>query len=314
MEACAREIHTLTEKSTFTIMEKPKDVSKQVLPLHWVFAYKFDQDGYLVKLKARICVHGDLETISPEEKRAATLAARTARMIFALVAAFDLDLRQRDAVSAFLNSKLLKELYTQMPPGFELPQKCWKLNCALYGLRVSPKLWQQEASKVLTKLGLKVVPEDPCVFVKEGIIVFFYVDDILIANHPSVRNQARQLERDLEAHWELTDHGEAEWFLNIQILRDRQQHKLWLCQDTYISSVAMRYHLIHRAPVYTPLPVEDLKPYEGTASAAEIKIYQQKVGSAQYATITTRPDAAKATAKLSQFLINPGPQHLNAVD
>ena len=94
MKACAREIHTLTEKSTFTIMEKPKDVSKQVLPLHWVFAYKFDQDGYLVKLKARICARGDLEMISPKEKRAATLAACTARMIFALVATFDLDLHQ----------------------------------------------------------------------------------------------------------------------------------------------------------------------------------------------------------------------------
>ena len=87
-----------------------------------------------------------------------------------------------------------------MPQGFEQPQKCWKLNRALYGLRTSPKLWQQEASKVLIKLSLRVIPEDPCVFVKEGIIIFFYVDDILIANHPSVRDQAKQLEKDLEAH------------------------------------------------------------------------------------------------------------------
>jgi hypothetical protein len=63
------------------------DRSKQVLPLLWVFAYKYDQDGYFIKLKARICVRGDLETILHEEKRAATLAARTARMDFALIAA-----------------------------------------------------------------------------------------------------------------------------------------------------------------------------------------------------------------------------------
>lgn len=49
-------------------------------------------------------------------------------------------------------------------------RRCWKLNRALYGLRISPKLWQQEASKVLTKLGLQVVPEDPCLFVKRVII------------------------------------------------------------------------------------------------------------------------------------------------
>jgi hypothetical protein len=46
-----------------------------------------------VKLKARIYVRGDLKTIISEEKRAATLVVRTARMIFALVAVFDLDLR-----------------------------------------------------------------------------------------------------------------------------------------------------------------------------------------------------------------------------
>jgi hypothetical protein len=46
-----------------------------------------------VKFKARIYVRGDLETIISEEKRAAILVARTARIIFALVAAFNLDLR-----------------------------------------------------------------------------------------------------------------------------------------------------------------------------------------------------------------------------
>jgi hypothetical protein len=309
-----KEIDSLTQKETYEVVEKPKDLGKQVLPLLWVFSYKFDQNGYLQKLKARICVRGDLETISAEEKRAATLAARTARMIFALVAAFDLDLRQRDAVTAFLNSILTKEVYTKMPEGFEIPGRCWKLRRALYGLRISPRLWQQEAAGVLLKLGLQQVPEDPCVFIGKGILVFFYVDDILIASYYTARERARQLEKDLEAHWELTDHGDAEWFLNIRILRDRQLKKLWLCQDSYVTSIAARYNLTDRAPVYTPLPVEELKPYEGIATPREIHLYQQKVGSSGYATIITRPDAAKATANLAQFSVNPGPQHQQAAD
>jgi hypothetical protein len=166
-----------------------------------VFLYKFNQDGYLLKLKARIYVRGDLETISHEEKRAATLAARTARMIFALVAAFDLDLRQRDTITAFLNSRLdKKETYTYMPEGFQILGKCWKLRRALYGLRISPRLWQREAASVLRKLGLQQMPEDPCVFIGQGLLVFFYIDDILIASHSTAKAQAQQLERDLEAH------------------------------------------------------------------------------------------------------------------
>lgn len=90
-----------------------------------------------------------------------------------------------------------------MPEGFERLGMCWELNRALYGLGISPKLWQQDASRVLAKLGLNPVPENPCVFTTHGIIgiiVFIYVDDILIASHPSVREKARQLEKDLEAH------------------------------------------------------------------------------------------------------------------
>jgi hypothetical protein len=57
-----------------------------------VFIYKFDADGVLEKFKARICVRGDLQWITTEEKRAATLAVKTVRAVFALVAAFDLDM------------------------------------------------------------------------------------------------------------------------------------------------------------------------------------------------------------------------------
>ena len=145
-------------------------------------------------------------------------------------------------------------------------------------------------------------------------MVFFYVDDILIASHPTARARAQQLERDLESHWELTDYGDAEWFLNIRIIRDRTQKKLWLCQDSYINSIATRYNLTERAPVFTPLPIEELQKYDGVATPREIHLYQQKVGSAGYATTITRVDAAKATAKLAQFLTNPGPQHQQAIN
>jgi hypothetical protein len=57
-------------------------------------------------------MRGDLETITAEEKRAAILTTKIVRMIFALIAAYDLDLRQRDAVIVFLNTRLDKETYT----------------------------------------------------------------------------------------------------------------------------------------------------------------------------------------------------------
>jgi Reverse transcriptase (RNA-dependent DNA polymerase). len=314
LAACGLEIETIQRKETFEVVRRPIDRGIQVLPLIWVFTYKLDSNGFLSKLKARICVRGDLQKLTNEEKYSATLAARTARAVFALVAAFDLDTYQYDAVNAFLNSVLDEVVYTEMPEGFRKPGMCWKLLRALYGLRKSPCLWQREASRILTSLGLQVVQEDLCLFTADGIIIFFYVDDIIIVNHPSQRSKAADLRKRLNAHWELRDIGEAQWFLGIRIIRDREQKALWLCQDSYISSMANRYHLTGTRAYGTPLPAVPLAPYHGQATQTQIHEYQQKVGSAQYATTVTRTDAAKHTASLAQFLTNPGPEHLEAVN
>ncbi|KAG0158330.1 hypothetical protein PDIDSM_5843 [Penicillium digitatum] len=287
--------------------------SFEVLPLKWVFTYKFDANGVLEKFKARICVRGDLQWLSTDEKRAATLAVKTARAVFALVAAFDLDMRQRDVVTAFLNSSLQSETYTKCPPGFEREGHCWMLHRALYGLRMSPRLWQQEATRVLVNLRLTPVPEDPCIFTTNGIIVFFYVDDIIIVNHPNFAKQATKLDQDLKKEWEMRE-LDATWFLNIRILRDRDQKKLWLCQDSYIESMTNKYNLVTTRKVGSPLGVEPLVPYDGVATPSQIHGYQAKVGSAQYATTISRPDAAKATSKVAEFLTNPGPKHMDAID
>jgi hypothetical protein len=107
------------------------------------------------------------------------------------------------------------------------------------------------------------------VFIGDGIIVIFYVDDILIASHRTAEERSRQLEKELEKSWELTDHGEAEWFLNIRILRDRQVKKLWLCQDSYIISIASRYNLTDRSIVLSPMSVDYLKPFDVTANVQD---------------------------------------------
>lgn len=313
-EAMERETEGLKAKGTFDVVDRPKDRGTQVLPLIWVYTYKFDADGFLTKCKARICARGDLQMISNEEKRAATLAVRTARMMFALVAMYDLELKQLDVVNAFLNSDLDDDVYTALPEGFGRNGKVWKLSKALYGLRISPRLWHREASKVLIALGLKQLPEEPCIFLGTGVIVFFYVDDIQMAYRSQAAAEAERLETEMKKHWALTNHGEAEWFLGIRIIRNRKTKKLWLCQDSYIAGVAARFNLTERARVATPMTAEELKPYEGIASAAEIQVYQQKIGSLGYPTVITRPDAAKAHSVLSQYLTNPGPAHHYAAD
>jgi hypothetical protein len=139
IQAAKKEYGDLFQRNTFKKVEKPTNA--RVLPVRWVFVYKFDTDGYLEKHKARLCVRGDMQECSREDNYAATLAARTFRALMAITAAYDLEARQYDAVSAFTNSQLDEIIYIQCPDGFKECNTCLLLFRALYGLRQSPRLW-----------------------------------------------------------------------------------------------------------------------------------------------------------------------------
>lgn len=182
-------------KDTFKTVPMPKDA--ELLPLKWVFVYKFDDDGYLVRCKARICARGDLQTqMTWANTRATTLAARVFRALMALVAAFDLETCHLDSVNAFLNSPLAENVFCRFPDGFKKPGYCMKLNRAIYGLRSSPILWQGNFSNTLRGLGLEQIPEEPCLFSNGRIIVFFYVDDIVILARKRTRRRWRILRQN----------------------------------------------------------------------------------------------------------------------
>jgi hypothetical protein len=108
--------------------------------------------------------------------------------------------------------------------------------------------------------------------------------------------------------------GELKWFLGIGILRDRENRELWLCQDSYVEKITHRFHLEDRKMPVTPMSSEVLTKYNAQASPKEVHLYQQKIGSLLYTTTITRPDIAKTASKLSEFLLNPSPRHMEAVD
>src|SRR5436305_13930408 len=67
-------------------------------------------------------------------------------------------------------------------------------------------------------------------------------------------------------------------------------------------------------PYKTPIPTEELIPYDGKASPQDIYRFQRKMGSLGYVIVMTRPDVSRAIGKLSEFLKNPSPTHQTAAD
>jgi Reverse transcriptase (RNA-dependent DNA polymerase) len=101
--AAHKEMRALLSKDTWEEVQKSPQTKTH--PTKWVFLYKEDADGYVTKFKARLCARGDLQLgVNKQDVAAITGAYRTFRLLMALVAAFDLDVIQLNAVNAFINA------------------------------------------------------------------------------------------------------------------------------------------------------------------------------------------------------------------
>ena len=105
---------------------------------------------------------------------------------------------------------------------------CVEIDCVLYGLRDSPALWYKDFSSTLKKTGLSMYKEEPCLFIDklQKIFVLFYIDDVLILNHQDDQEKADSLIHDLGRKYKLRDLRDVEWFLKVQVIRDRVAQKI----------------------------------------------------------------------------------------
>ncbi|KAI6251533.1 hypothetical protein HI914_00119 [Erysiphe necator] len=79
------------------------DYEGHMVPLKWVWTYKFDSESYLTKFKERLSVRGDLQLPTLQETYVAKLAIKTFRAMMALMSAFGVETRQFDLVNMFCN-------------------------------------------------------------------------------------------------------------------------------------------------------------------------------------------------------------------
>ena len=100
----------------------------------WVFTYKLDKDGFVIKYKARLIVQGDLQVSQFKDTYIATLAARVFKALIAIAAYFNLDIYQFDAINAFCNAPIDELIYIRYPDRFQVLGSCLKLLKALYGM------------------------------------------------------------------------------------------------------------------------------------------------------------------------------------
>jgi hypothetical protein len=76
-------------------------------------------------------------------------------------------------------------------------------------------LWFKHLIAIIERLRFKPILECACLYTNGRIVVFFYVDDIVIMVYPKYYFAFLDFKAKLIAVYEMRDIGELKWFLGI---------------------------------------------------------------------------------------------------
>ena len=211
------------------------------------------------RFKARLVAKGfsQKEGIDYNEIFSPVVKHSSIRVLLALVAQFDLELKQLDVKTAFLHGDLEETIYMDQPEGFLAEGKedhVCQLKKSLYGLKQSPRQWYKRFDAFMTTHGFSRSAFDSCVYHKKMsgnsmIYLLLYVDDMLIAaNNITEINILKKL---LSKEFDMKDLGVAKKILGMEI--SRENGVVHLSQKRYIRKVLERFNMDMSKPVSTPL-------------------------------------------------------------
>ena len=178
----------------------------------------------------------------------------------AIINKYDLDVCQMDVKTAFHNGEIDNEVFMEIPDGIDVSDEfrannVCKIQKALYGLKISPKKWNERFSEAASKIGLSSHTNEPCLFTwresNKFVILILYVDDMLIASNDA--NKLEQIKMSLKKEFEMTDLGEPKSFLGINIERNRKDKIINLTQEDYINKMLKRFGFSETRPQRTPM-------------------------------------------------------------
>ncbi|MGZ8925640.1 MAG: reverse transcriptase domain-containing protein, partial [Nitrososphaeraceae archaeon] len=321
-EAIQNELDSLAEFNTFTSCTLP--TSRKTIDTRWVFAVKRNELNKIIKWKARLVAKGfqQIFGVDYNETFSPAVKIKSLKLLLAIAAQQNLEIKQLDFNTAFLNAILNEDIYVKTPEGYyNKPNMVLKLNKALYGLKQAPREWWLELDKFLKSLGYISSPIDECLYIKhiDGKTIYLplYVDDTLAIYDKSIEHVWLADKKSLSNKFSIKDIGDCEWILHMAVVRDRKNHIITLSQEAYIKNILEQHNLMDIRPASTPHWHTDItivpdKVEPEILNESEHHLYRSIVGSMLYAANITRLDISYVIGVLARYTHKPYNYHLAA--
>lgn len=214
------EIDSLIRNKTW-ILVKRTDFMKLV-SCKWLYKKKVESVGTeSIRYKARLIARGFTqeeeveEGVDYNEVFALVVKHASIRILLSVVNQRDWEMQQLDVKTAFLHGDLEESIYMHQPEGYVKKGdegKLCLLKKSLYGLKQSPRQWNNKFDAHMSDSGFTRSKYDDCVYIKKrnGVPVAYpliYVDDILIVG-PS-REEVQLVKDGLNRSFEMKDLGKC---------------------------------------------------------------------------------------------------------
>ena len=223
----------------------------------WVFTIKRDNDGRVIKHKARLVAQGFSQIPGQDffVTYAPVVCLESFRACTTIATAQDLDDDMINYEGAYLNGMLTETIYMRQAPGYNNGTGCiCIMRKAIYGLKQASRVWNDLLNHVLTNLlGFMCSQADTCVYYKPAdklTMALLHINDTTLYGE---RKHLDDLKLEILHSFAITSSGGLQNFVSLQIDHDRLAHTLKLHQSCYIHTILEHFGMADCNAVLTPL-------------------------------------------------------------
>ena len=165
------------------------------------------------------------------------------------------------------------------------------LKKSLYGLKQSPKCWNNALDSQLESMGFVQSVDDPCIYTSTS---------------DKLEKPADQLKSDLGHRFQLKNMCKLKcYFLGVSVKQNSETVTTWIIQPANTEAVLQKFGMEHSKPANTPV-AEGTKLVKATEESESIDAsqYQSAVGSLLYLSGWTKPDIAFAVSNVARFFLS----------
>ena len=325
LKAMQKEISDQMENGNFSIVPRsgvPRN--KSILPAVWSMKRKRDiKTQQVKKWKARLNIDGSRMKpgIHYDQTYSPVVSWTSIRLLLTLAAVHNWRTTQLDYVLAYPQAPVEREIYMEIPKGFEMESKSkskkdyvLKLHRNVYGQKQAGRVWNKYlVDRLINQVGFKQSKVDECVFYRGNVIYVLYTDDSILAG-PNQDDIDQAIADIKKAGLNITVEGDIQDFLGVNIER-KDDGSITFSQPHLIDKIlrAVRLGTDGKNRDTPAASSYILKRHADSPDFDKSFDYRSVVGMLNYLDAGSRSDISYATHQCARYTAEPKEEHAKAI-